>query len=231
MQDTYALNEKTIINPLNLIQMKINSNEEIAGFPLLKIRGLLKKDFLNNEITTAFLKTNQDRATLVLSELNDLGYLEKRADEIPIIYINTLKGNALANAKAVSSISKGKAKIIFSDFLERVNEVNQNSKYLFKVTKVVLFGSYITDSPTVNDIDIAFEIIRKDEDSDVFMAKHQKKVNEAIGNGKKFKTFIDKLGYSETEVIHFLKSRSHYLSLHSIEDGILKRTEIKQVYP
>ena len=211
--------------------MKINTNEEIAGFSLLKIRGLLKKEFLNYEIIAAFLKTDQDRAILVLSELNDLGFLEKSADEVPIIYINTLKGNALANVKAVSSISNVKAEKIFSDFLDRVNEVNQNSKYLFKVTKVVLFGSYITDSPTVNDIDIAFEIIRKDEDGDIFMAKHQKKVKEAIVNGKKFKTFIDELGYSETEVIQFLKSKSHYLSLHSIEDGILNQTEVKQVYP
>jgi predicted nucleotidyltransferase len=211
--------------------MKINSKEKIAGFPLLKIRSLLKKDLLNNEITAIFLKTDQGQAQIVLTELFDLGFIKIDPVQITIQYVTTLKGNALANAKAVSSISKGKAEMIFSEFMERVHEVNQNSKYLFKVTKVVLFGSYITDSLTVNDIDIAFEIRGKDDDDDVFMAKHQEKVKEAIGNGKKFKTFIDELGYSETEVIQFLKSRSHYLSLHSIKDGILKRTEVKQVYP
>lgn len=212
--------------------MKINTNEEIAGFPLLKIRDLLKsKEFMYYENVAIFLKTDQNRAKIVLTELIDLGFIERDPAQISILYVKTLKGNSLANAKAFIAIPKERAEKIFSEFMERVQEVNQNSKYIFKVSKVILFGSYIKGSPTVNDIDIAIELTRKDEDEAIFMAKHEKIIQEAINKGKRFSNFIDRLYYPDKEVILFLKSKSRYLSFHYMDDGILNETETKQVYP
>lgn len=212
--------------------MKINSKDEIAGFPLLKIRDLLKsKEFLYYENVASFLKTDQDRAKIVLTELFDIGFIQIDPIQISIQYVKTLKGNALANAKAFIAIPKQKAEKIFSEFMERVQEVNQNSKYIFKVSKVILFGSYIKGSPTVNDIDIAIELTRKDENDDTFMAKHEKIIQEAITKGKRFSNMLDRLYYPNQEVVVFLKSKSRYLSFHFMDDGILNETETKQVYP
>ena len=212
--------------------MRIKTTDEIAGFPLLKIRDLLKsKDFLCYENVATFLKTDQNRAKIVLAELIDLGFIEIDPDQISILYVKTVKGNALANAKAFIAISKEKAEKIFSEFMERVQEVNQNSKYIFKVSKVILFGSYIKGSPTVNDIDIAIELTRKDENDDIFMAKHEKIIQEAIKKGKRFNNMLDRLYYPNQEVVLFLKSKSRYLSFHFMDDGILNETETKQVYP
>ncbi|MDP4289445.1 MAG: hypothetical protein Q8908_00005 [Bacteroidota bacterium] len=212
--------------------MKINLKEEIAGFPLLKIRDLLKsKDFLYYEIVAIFLKTDQNQAKIVLTELIDLGFIERDPAQISILYVKTLKGNSLANAKAFIAIPKERAKKIFFEFMERVQEVNQNSKYIFKVSKVILFGSYIKDSPTVNDIDIAIEMIRKDENDDIFNVKHEIIIQEAIRKGKRFNNILDRLSYPNREVLKYLKSNSRYLSFHSMTDGILKEIETKQVYP
>ena len=99
--------------------MKINSKEEIAGFPLLKIRDLLKsKEFMYYENVAIFLKTDQNRAKIVLTELIDLGFIERYSVQISILYVKTLKGNSLANAKAFIAIPKERAEKIFSEFME-----------------------------------------------------------------------------------------------------------------
>ncbi len=51
--------------------------------------------------------------------------------------------------------------------------------------------------------------------------------NLAEKKGKKFSSFIDRLEWPEHEVRLFLKSRSHTLSIHSINDKILNRVECR----
>ena len=46
--------------------------------------------------------------------------------------------------------------------MERVEEINSNEFYLYRVSKIVLFCSYIDPEKTdYSDIDIAFELSRK----------------------------------------------------------------------
>lgn len=209
--------------------MKLDLRENIAGFPPLTIRDLLKKNnSINYEIAAKFLGLSENKAKKVLQELMKLGFIESIETDSFMTHTNTIKGNSLALSKAIPPISKTKAEQLFSEFISRVKSVNENPDYLYKVTKVILFGSFITDSPTVNDIDIAIEYIQK-ETGEEFMNAHSQKIENARKKGKRFYSFVDQMLYSYREVELYIKSRSRYLSLHKMDDDILNQTKTLEI--
>lgn len=212
--------------------MRINQKDKICGFPVLKIRDLLKQNKSHNKETIVhFLSISKTQAKDVLKGLTLQGYLEIVKNDKYISHQNTIKGNSLAMGKAVASLSKDRANKLFGEFMNRVKEVNQNETYLYKIDRVLLFGSYLLDLEFVNDIDIAIEITKKEFADETWEIKDTAKVREAADKGVRFDTFISELFYSYNEVLKFLRAKSPYISIHTMEDGILKQTKTVQVYP
>ena len=115
---------------------------------------------------------------------------------------------------------------------ERVEEINSNEFYLYRVSKIVLFGSYIDPEKTdYSDIDIAFELSRKAKSHEEFMEMDEQRIKEAELAGKSFPSFFDQIGYTERVVLLKMKNKCRYISLHRMYDGILNITKTKQVYP
>jgi predicted nucleotidyltransferase len=134
-------------------------------------------------------------------------------------------------ARSVPPIKRDKADKILKEFMQRVEEINTSDYYLYRVSKILLFGSYIKeDAVNFGDIDIAFELERKIENPDEFQKLNRDFYENAEDDGKRFSSFIEKLFYSETVVILKLKNRNRYISLHK-DDDILKVTKTKQIYP
>jgi len=212
--------------------MRINSKDKICGFPILKIRDLLKQyKSHNTETIVHFLSISKTQAKDVLKNLTLQGYLEIVKNDKQISHQNTIKGNSLAMGKAIASLSKVRANNLFGEFMDRVKEVNHNETYLFKIDRVLLFGSFLLDLEFVNDIDIAIEITRKEFADETWEAKDKAKVREAANKSVRFDSFISELLYSYNEVIKFLRAKSSYISIHTMEDGILNQTKTVQVYP
>lgn len=211
--------------------MKINPKENLFDIPILRIRNLLKRyNSISDNIVASFLKINIEHANSIIEELIRLNYIDIRVNDKIFTHQNTIKGNAFAMSKAIAALSKEKAIKLFDGFLNRVEEVNNNEYYLYKVTKVFLFGSFITDASFVNDIDIAIELKKKDTDYNIFNDKNIARIKEAGSAGIRFNNFIEQISYSQTEVIRFLKSKSRYLSIH-LDDEILQQTKTIQVCP
>jgi len=214
--------------------MRISRNEMITNVPILKIRDYFS--FLRNYHITQFtkesicnyLKISKIDSDQLIKELLEKEYIQKSKQ----YYELTLKGSALSVARCVPTINKEKADKILHEFIKRVEEVNTNDYYLYKVKKILLFGSYINPSSMdFADIDIAFELERKEKDPDKFQKQDQALIKQACKNGKSFSSFIDELFYSERLVLLKLKNRNQYISLHRIgSDDILKQTETKQIY-
>lgn len=105
---------------------------------------------------------------------------------------------------------------------------------MIKVKKVVVFGSYLTVAPKVNDIDVAVEFAWKEDHRKVFNKDKAKLALylalKAENRGRSFGTFVDRLFWPEQQVKSFLKSRSRTLSLHPIQDKILDQVEHKVVF-
>lgn len=214
--------------------MKINSKETIAGYPILKIRDLLRYNRgLNELILENALKISANEARRVLQEMVALGLIEKDEEDMDgFWFLITLQGNSLGNAKAIPSISRAKADVLFEKFMLRVKEVNKNPQYLYKISRVDLFGSYITNAETINDIDIGYKLEKKGRDRDKWRVKDRQQVRKARHSGVNFNSFMDDLFYTRRIVQKYLKSRSPYISLHDLDDdGIFEIIETMQVFP
>ncbi len=214
-------------------KMKINPKESIAGFPILKIRDLLRfHDQLTPEKVSKRLVISIEQANSVLQELIQLDYLELVPENFEYkTYTRTILGNALRMAKAIPSISKEKAKNLFDEFLCRVKEVNENDNFLWEVERVVVFGSFITDATFVNDIDLVVILTRRRILGNSWDKRNRDRINQAVAGGKHFYDSVDEMCYPELEVRKFLKGKSHYLSIVFREDEILKQTKSIQVFP
>lgn len=116
--------------------------------------------------------------------------------------------------------------------MQRVEEINTDKYYLYKVSKILLFGSYIQkDAVDFGDIDVAFELEEKIKDRDEFQKLESDFIQKAIDKGKYFSSYVDELFYSRHVVLLKLKNRNRYISLHEMEDEILKIVETKQIFP
>ena len=214
--------------------MRISRKQKINNTPILKIRDFFKSlqryrtDTFTLDKACNYFEINDIEANSLLNELSEQGFIEKSSLDC---YKTTLKGEALRIARCVPPIKRDKADKIVKDFMQRVEEIKNNDYFLYRVSKILLFGSYIKeDAVDFGDIDIAFDLERKTEDAGEFEKLNSEFIEKAKDEGKSFSSYIEKLFYSETVVILKLKNRSRYISLHR-DDDILKVTKTKQIYP
>lgn len=214
--------------------MRIDSKDNIAGISILAVRRLLKKKY-NSDWTVVgasdVLEISQEETLKLLGELHAQGYIKPVGIRGERQYWrNTIKGNALANATAAKPIGRPKADKAFAEFMERVNQVNQDPYFLYKVVKVVLFGSYLTDVPTVNDIDLGIELDTKEKDPDLLHDLFEKRRREALEKGVNLDNTMMYSCWPEIEVQRFLKARSRVISLHPLYEAMHVSSSCKIVY-
>jgi hypothetical protein len=141
--------------------MRIDPKDNIAGIPILKIRDFLHKErsfSWPSEFIATSLKIDDTKVDVLIKKLVQRGYIESDGVRHEEEYWKiTQNGITFANATAAKPITKKTAEKVFSEFMERVKSANDNPYYLYKVTSVVLFGSYLSDNPRISDIDVAIK--------------------------------------------------------------------------
>ena len=80
-----------------------------------------------------------------------------------------------------------------SEFLDRVRQVNSNSGFLYRVRKVVVFGSFLSDAPFVGDLDLAVDLCPKEKDSRKHSELIRARANEAARYGRRFRNYVEGL--------------------------------------
>ncbi|TMC23321.1 MAG: hypothetical protein E6J34_03460 [Chloroflexi bacterium] len=195
--------------------MRIQSNDVIAGQPVLTIR-----DFLRNHrtsITVDAIATCLDvdiaTAKQILQNLVTEGYIEP-AEESQEIWYTTTQGNALANAKAEKPITRRTADRLIKEFLERVQTINACNDYAYRIAQVIIFGSYLSDSPTLGDVDLSIKLSHRYDDAQKQTHMREERIRHALQEGRNFSTFLHQVAWPELEIWHILKGRSRGLSLH-----------------
>jgi predicted nucleotidyltransferase len=103
--------------------------------------------------------------------------------------------------------------------IDSAKQVTQKRAYLYKVTKIGIFGSYLSNQELINDIDIAIVLEPKEKNFEKHEALIWEKVAKAKKRGRKFANFAEELFWPQIEILNYLKSRSRALSLHSISSG------------
>ena len=194
--------------------MRIDKNSKLAGFPILKIRDLLRKchECVDQEGVMHILKIDKNGAKKIITALEQKGFIELGAEETERASDSTWEitknGRRFAAASALKPIPREKAETLVSDLLKRVEEVHENDEFMYDVELLEAFGSFITDSPDLGDIDLALTLRRKEK----FQGNWgELSSRQAAESGKCFSDFVEKLYYSETKVRRYLKKRSPYL--------------------
>jgi predicted nucleotidyltransferase len=210
--------------------MRIDLNDTISDIPVRRIRKMLKKSrVLSIESVREELEISEKQAADLLDELISRELIRPDSEmaqhsETPY-WRTTINGNAFAMAKAGKPIVRKSAEEIFTRFMERVREVCANPYYLYKVKTVVLFGSYLSDSSTMNDIDIAIEVVPKETNTERFGELLEQRREFLLQEGKHPNSILEYASLPQIEVYRFLKSRSRALSLHDISDTTWESTK------
>ncbi len=206
--------------------MRINSADTIAGQPALAIRQLFKKTKDSGGTISDIvsqLHVDQKTAQQTFETLCAEGYIEptetpRYADEDNTHWQTTLKGNTLALATARKPITRKTAERLVKEFLHRVEEINACNDYIHYVQQVLVFGSYLSDSPTLGDVDLAVELAFRHNDIEKRGECAKKRIEFALQHGKQFRSSFAQLTWPYIEVLQLLKKHSPSISLHDLRD-------------
>jgi len=196
--------------------MKVSKSDTLAGFPLIKIRNLLRP-YRQGAITAKDIETELGlpgtEAVVVLQAMVDAGFVEPKSEQrwghTSNQFSITDLGSRLCVARFVKRITREEADALVKQMLERVTEINGGDELVFRVKRVRTFGSYAGDAPEVGDIDLAVDWEQRYPDRDII----EQLLARADASGKSLNTYMARLNYGEVEVERLLKGRSPYISI------------------
>jgi hypothetical protein len=204
--------------------VRIDSTASIAGHPALNVRELLRRGRVGEwgmQFVRHVLKVDQDEAARVIASLHGKGLIEPgESEDGEQLYQPSMLGRALANASAGKPIRRATADRLLSEFLKRVEIVNSDPHYLFRIELAVVFGSYLSDAEALGDLDLAIHLEAKEPDWDKHVALEDARIAEAREAGRDFPSYEAQIHWPETEVRRFLKGRSSAISLHDLRSDI-----------
>lgn len=213
--------------------MRINSNDEMFGFPVMKLREFFKR-YTNEwdvESVMQFFDIGRNEANILMKQFEEGSLIEKGSKfRNEQLWRNSIKGNALALASAAKPILRATASKKIDEFLTRVKEVNTNEYYLYKIEKVLIFGSYLGEGEKLGDIDLAIKIVPKEVDASKRQKLFTNRLIDAKNNGRHFGNIVEEVFWPQEEVLKYLKSRSRSISIHFTDDLVLKNAEYKVIY-
>lgn len=123
--------------------------------------------------------------------------------------------------KGNKTYSRITAKKALENIIKRLEEVNHHDEFIYKVTKAVLFGSYInSNKDKLGDVDIAIYVELKNKEIPELEQNYNrsKQVNFDM-------PFVFRYIYGKEEVFKFLKDRKRVIQLH---DGDLVDYDAKK---
>lgn len=207
--------------------MRIQSGQIIAGYPAMTIRKLMLRGRAYGpgtagnclELIADVLDIDLDTARQVFETLCSEGYIEPMpADNLffhedQCQWFTTMQGNALANATARKPVTRQTADKQIEQLLARVEQINSGD-YAYRVKQLILFGSYLSDAPTLGDVDISIVLEDRYQNAEAREAGHKARITLAMEAGRQFRDIMERFMWPEQEVILLLKNRSPVLSLH-----------------
>lgn len=214
--------------------MYVDPKAEIGGVSAVLVRDFFRAtengwafDYLIKQ-----LRLDRSRAEMLTSELLRLGYIEEEPDSLhgSRSYRETPLGRRFSLASAARPLTRTTAQKKLGEFLARVSSLNANDYYLYRVRKVYVFGSYLTERDRINDIDVAVELVDREGDPEKRWAGHQARSREAREKGRCFSNLTEELFWSRREVLLYLKNRSRAISLHTTDDRVLVQTDYRVIF-
>ena len=198
--------------------MHLTKNQQLFGYPALEIRRLMLAGAEPSVDTTSGHLDSQEFSWMKQQrwwkKLLEEGFIAVRIEDLR--YELTTKGRALAMASA-KPIRRSTAERLVSDFLQRVEEVNNDANLLYWIDEVVVFGSFLTESEVLGDVDLGLLYTPRIEGETDWRARCDARVEQARANGRNFRLYMDEFLWPMHEILLRLRKRSGSLSLHDLE--------------
>jgi len=214
--------------------MRITPNQQLFNFPAVEIRRLMRAcgpNCLSDRFAALTLNIPRKEATSLLNELNRDGFIaevmpENSAPEVlSAVHENgskryeiTIKGHALRMATARKPIKRETADRLVAQFLERVEQVNRDPDLLYWIDEVIAFGSYITESPNLGDIDLGVRYSPRTRDETLWITLYKRSLDMARASGRHLATVVDKVGWPQREIEMRLRNRSSSFHLQELRE-------------
>jgi predicted nucleotidyltransferase len=205
-------------NCIMLNTMRIDPKGTIQGVPVLRLRKLVR--VLNN-FSSWDLKSVQAELSVGLAEARDVvealkaaGLAKMQRGKGSKTWTTTPLAQSFASASAAKPITRQTAERALADFLARVERVNSDDRFLAKVTRVIIFGSYLrTDMDRLGDVDMAIELQPKEKDRKLLRELNYRLAAQSEREGHRFTGILDRELWWKSETFRFLKSRSRSISM------------------
>jgi predicted nucleotidyltransferase len=117
---------------------------------------------------------------------------------------------------------------LIQELLDRVDTVNADSYFLSVVSKLWVFGSYLSTKEKIGDVDLVVKLERKDIPDWVDQSKVRAKLRWPNMSWDQWR---NSFRYGDYEVLMVLKNRNSYLQIWNVGLDMLKAEEFKQIYP
>jgi flagellar biosynthesis regulator FlaF len=199
----------------------------IAGIPARVVRDAMRRarhrDAFTHSLFVEECKVPEHKAREIIKALVSGNFVEvvERpgwADrERKRWYKATAEGVRLSNATGLRRMPRSKADAMLADFLKRVQEVNAHPEYIYRISTVIVSGSYARGESTLGDLDIFYGLEPRSLASDQKKAERIR-IDAARIKGRLFSNIVDELYWPEHEVRLHLKARTLGLSLHSLDE-------------
>lgn len=115
--------------------------------------------------------------------------------------------------KSKKRFTRTTANRVLSEVLDRIQAVNANDQYAFRIEAVRLFGSMLMDAKEVGDIDLAMKLVPRYDDQE-----RQRQLCWEKRNERRFSSALQRGMWPYEEVLLAVKGRSPVVSLHKWEE-------------
>lgn len=129
----------------------------------------------------------------------------KRVNEAKLPYYElTDEGREFSRATAAKPVHRKNADEAIKGLMERVRIVNEDDSFLYRVTTIVLYGSYVRGAERPADVDLAIDVERKISEFQEFHEACWKHLNDS---GRECRRIGYECDFPRDEVLVFLKQR------------------------
>jgi hypothetical protein len=179
--------------------MRPHRAERIAGQPIKTIRDLVRRIGCDEWRESGVIELLGGRAAegkRILAELIAGQIIEQSPPDVSDTERYCRCGPAgrrLRTKHLLAPIAWAKADILVAQLMQRVAEANTNPHFLYHVSEVRVFGSYLEHRPVVSDVDLALATEPKRHGRPDFI---QRLLERAEQSGKRLSSYFGRLTYA-----------------------------------
>lgn len=203
--------------------MRIVPGQTIAGRSASDLKAVIRLAYPND-----YFETPRVAAELMLAEPAVSRYLMALEAEGYLSFLDTRAnvdrweptrlGRRLAATPIRHAIPRARAEKALAAAIAAAREVNADPQYAYDVTRIVVFGSYLTDAAEVGDVDISFDLVQR-PDPEVFEAAVARCPRRTVLN----------YFYPRKEVEQKIRRANRYLSIYPFTDIDADRPPVGEV--